>query len=127
MINIEKIQFGEQTFDLVANGVQLTKEGGTITFQKGDTAFENIDLNLQKNGEIIKLGTSGDPDWSRTDLVFAGRLTKQSNYDIGAGVKAVVMIAEFHTPDTREQIKDLTADVAYLSMMSEIDMEVMAL
>ncbi len=36
MSNIEKIKFGDQEFDLVHAGVELSKTGGTIKFQMGD-------------------------------------------------------------------------------------------
>ena len=67
----------------------------------------------------------------RSDLVYAGRLTKQSDYVIGleedgiTEVKADVMIAAFRTPDLNEivaaqaaEIKALTATVDTLVLSS---------
>lgn len=127
MSDMEKIQFGDQVFDLVADGVKLTSEGGTVTFQKGTAQFDNIELNLQKNDVIRQINTSGEIDWSRTDLAFAGILTQQSNYDIGSNVKVTVITATFRTPDTREEVEKTKAQVMYLSMMTGIGMEVFAL
>ena len=127
MSDIEKIQFGDQTFDLVAGGVNLNDNGGSITFRIGSSDFNVIKANLKLNKDITQINASGKIDWSRSDLVYAGRLSNIENYDIGAGIKEDVLIAEFRLPDTREKIKDLTADVAYLSMMSGIDLEVMTL
>jgi hypothetical protein len=127
MSDMEKIQFGEQVFDLVANGVELDNKDRTITFQKGNLLFDNIELNLQNNGAIRQINTSGEIDWSRTDLVFDGIITQNPNYDIGNGVKGTVLIAKFRLPDTREKIKDTDAKVAYLSMMMDIELEVMSL
>lgn len=42
MSNIEKIKFGDQSFDLVAAGVNLGGSGGAITFQKGTASFDSI-------------------------------------------------------------------------------------
>lgn len=124
MSDIEKIQFGEQTFDLVAGGVNLNDDRGSVTFRIGNSDFNAIKANLKLNKDITKINTSGEIGWCRSDLVYAGRLSNIENYDIGAGVKEDVLIAEFRLPDTREKIKDLTADVAYLSMMSGIDLGV---
>lgn len=127
MSDIEKIKFGEQIFDLVSGGVNLSDTGGQITFQRGTASFDEIEHNLQNNGAIRQVNTSGEMDWSRTDLVFDGLITQNPNYDIGNGTKVTVLIAKFRLPDTREQLKDTEAKVAYLSMMLDVDMEVMAL
>ena len=110
MSNIEKIKFGDQVFDLVPAGVNLADSGGTITFQKGDATFDEIETVLKSCGSITQIGLSDDPDWKRYDLIYAGRLTKQSGHVIGleddgiTEVKADVMIAYFRTPDLTEVV-----------------------
>lgn len=129
IINNEKIKFWDQVFDLVPAGVNLADGGGTITFQKGDATFDEIETILKSGGSITQIGLSDDPDWTRTDLVYAGRLTKQSDYAIGLDsdgiteIKADVMIAEFRSPDIREQIAETNAKLLYLSMMTGVEME----
>lgn len=131
MSNIEKIKFGDQVFDLVPAGVNLADGGGAITFQKGTLTFDEIEAILKSGGSITQIGLSEDPDWTRTDLVYSGRLTKQSDYAIGTAddgiteVKADVMIAYFRTPDLTEvvaaqaeEIKALTATVDTLVLSS---------
>jgi len=131
MSNIEKIKFGDQIFDLVAAGVKLGESGGTITFQKGDATFDEIETLLKSGGSITQIGLSGEADWKRSDLVYTGRLTKQSDYAIGlegdgiTEIEADVMIAYFRTPDLTEvvaaqaaEIKALTATVDTLILSS---------
>jgi hypothetical protein len=131
MSNIEKIKFGDQAFDLVAAGVDLGESGGTIKFQKGRLTFDEIEAILKSNASITQIGLSGEADWKRSDLVYVGRLTKQSDYVIGleedgiTEVKADVMIAAFRTPDLNEivaaqaaEIKALTATVDTLVLSS---------
>uniref|UniRef100_UPI0006D0F98E hypothetical protein n=1 Tax=Clostridium sp. NkU-1 TaxID=1095009 RepID=UPI0006D0F98E len=77
---MKKIKFGDQVFDLVAAGVNLRETGGTIKFQKGPASFDSIEAILKLNGSITQIGLSGEPDWNRSDLVYAGRLTKQSEH-----------------------------------------------
>jgi len=120
MSNIEKIKFGDQEFELVAAGVNLGDDGGTIKFQKGDLTFEAIETILQANGAIKQIAVSGETDWSRSDLVYAGKLAKESNSVIGTaedGVTAVtadVMTATFRTPDLTERVTALETENAAL-------------
>ena len=86
---------------------------------------------------------AGEPILTRSDLVYAGRLTKDDNYIIGTetvqtgtdpesndpitetrDVIGTVMIAEFRAPDLRDKVTELEAQVAYMAMMSNIEMEV---
>lgn len=120
MNQIEKIKFGDQVFDLVAAGVNLGTSGGSVTFQKGTTSFDSIKALLKANGEIAQIGLSGNTDWSRDDLVYAGRLTEQSDYVIGkdedgvTDIKADVMIAYFKAPDLTERVTALEVENASL-------------
>lgn len=115
-MNIEKIKFGDQVFDLVAAGVNLGESGGTIKFQKGTASFDSIEALLKANGSIVQIGLSGEPDWTRSDLVYAGRLTKQSDQVIGTAedgvtpVTADIMIATFRTPDLTERVAALETE-----------------
>jgi len=131
MSNIEKIKFGDQVFDLVAAGVNIGENGGSITFLKGRLTFDEIETILKVNGSITQIGLSGEADWKKSDLVNAGRLTKQTDHVIGLEedgitvVKADVMIAIFRTPDLNEigaaqasEIKALTATVDTLVLSS---------
>jgi len=119
-MSIEKIKFVDQVFDLVAAGVNLGESGGTITFQKGDTTFNEIEALLESGGSITQIGLSGEADWKRSDLVYAGRLTKQSDYAIGleedgiTEVKADVMIAAFRTPDLTEKVEAQAVEIETL-------------
>lgn len=116
MNQIEKIKFGDQAFDLVAAGVNLGESGGSITFQKGTASFDSIEAILKANGSIAQIGVTGETDWSRSDLVYAGRLTKLSDQVIGkdedgvTDIKADVMIAVFKTPDLTERVAALEVE-----------------
>lgn len=116
MSNIEKIKLGDQVFDLVPAGVNLGEFDGTITFQKGTASFDSIESVLKANGSITQIGLSGEPDWIRSDLLYAGKLTKQSEKVIGTAedgvteIKADVMIAAFKTPDLAERVAALEAE-----------------
>jgi hypothetical protein len=133
MNQIEKIKFGDQVFDLVAAGVNLGESGGNITFQKGTASFDSIEAVLKENGSITQIGLSGEPDWNRSDLVYMGKLTKQSDQVIGSeqvqtgtdeetkeptyenkDIKADVMIAYFRTPDLTEIVAEQAKEIETL-------------
>ncbi|MFT4005226.1 MAG: hypothetical protein QM683_06120 [Lacrimispora sp.] len=115
-MSIEKIIFGDQEFDLVVAGVNLGESGRAITFRKGASPFDSIETLLKINGNITQIGLSGEHGWTRPDLVYAGRLTKQSDQVSGTaedGVTAIktdVMIAIFRTPDLTERAAAMEAE-----------------
>ena len=125
MNNIEKIKFGDQAFDLVPDGQKLGESGGTVTFQKGSASFDSIKALLKANGEIAQIGLSGNTDWAREDLIYAKRLTEQSDYVIGKAedgvtdIKADVIIAYFKTPDLQERVAALEAENADIKKDNE--------
>lgn len=131
MSDIEKIQFGEQTFDLVAAGVEANFQasGGLITFQRGTSNFDDIEHNLQNNGVIRQINTSGNIDWSITNLVFDGIITQNPNFEMADGSKVTVLIAKFRLPDVREELKEAKEKLKktealtnYISMMTGYDL-----
>lgn len=130
MNNIEKIKFGDQTFDLVPDGVKLGENGGTVIFQKGPASFDQIKALLKANGEISQIALSGNTDWAREDLVYAKRLTEESDYVIGkdedgvTDIKADVMIAYFKTPDLNDRVAALEAEKE--SLRATVDKLVLA-
>lgn len=130
MNTIEKIKFGDQEFDLIAAGVNLGESGGTIAFLKGSASFESIEAALKENGSIVQIGLSGEPDWTRSDLVYAGKLAKQSDQVIGTAedgvtpITADVMTATFRTPDLTETVKAQAAEIE--SLKETVDMLVLS-
>ena len=126
---MESIKIGNKTFELVANGYQLQQDGGRIVLQPGEVTFEEAEAAAAAASSIMLLDDAGDPMVSRTDLVYAGRMTKQKDYVIGAekeetgadedgnpiytykDVTGTAMIAEFRLPDWREQYAELANEV----------------
>ncbi|RHP46403.1 hypothetical protein [Clostridium sp. AF32-12BH] len=131
---MEKIKFLNKTYELVANGYQLQQDGGRTIFQPGEQTFEEIEAAVSAATSIMLLEETGAPLASRTDLVYAGRLTKQKDYVIRTekeetgtdedgnpvytykDVTGTVMIAEFRLPDLREAYKSLEEEVTNTQM-----------
>ena len=126
---MEKIKFNDSLFELVANGYQLQQDGGRIVFRPGEATFEEAEAAVSAATSIMLLDDAGEPLTSRRDLVYAGRMTRQSDYVIGTekeetgtdengnpihtykDVTGPVMIAEFRLPDWREQYAELANEV----------------
>lgn len=126
---MEKIKFNNKIFELVPNGYQLQQDYGRIIFQPGEATFDEVEEVVSAATSIMLLDDAGDPMVSRRDLVYAGRMTKQKDYVIGAekeetgsdedgnpiytykNVTDTVIIAEFRLPDWREQYAELANEV----------------
>ena len=131
---MEKIKFNNKIFELVANGYQLQQDYGRIIFQPGEATFDEVEKVISAATSIILLDDAGDPMASRTDLVYAGRMTRQKDYVIGAekeetgtdedgntidtdnDVTGTVMIAEFRLPDGREKYEALEKEVTNVQL-----------
>lgn len=139
---MEKIKLNEKLYDLVVNGVQLTDQGGRVIFQPGAVSFATIEADVKATKALTVLDDAGEPILTRSDLLYAGRLTKDDNYVVGVeqvqtgtdpessdpimetqDVIGAVMIAEFRAPDLREQLAATQAQIAYVAMMGGIDLE----
>lgn len=139
---MEKIKINEKLYDLVVNGLQLGDQGGKVIFQPGAASFEAVKADIKATKDITVLDDAGEPILTRSDLVYAGRLAEDDNYIIGAeqvqtgtdpesndpitetrDVIGTVMIAEFRVPDLREELAATKAQLAYVAMMSNVDLE----
>lgn len=127
---MERVKFNSQAYDLVTDGVQLTDQGGKIVLMPGSQTFDDVRTDVQTTKSITVLDSAGSPILTRTDLVYAGCLAQDDNYVVGADNEAgtdiigTVLIAEFRTPDLREQMAAMEAKLEYMAMMSGIEMEV---
>lgn len=128
---MEKVKFQNgMAYDLPANGVQLNEQGGKVIFLPGAATFADVGADVKTTKSITVLDSAGDPILTRSDLVYAGRLAKDDNYVIGMDAEAgtdvtgVVMIAEFRVPNVREELAAMKAQLDYVTMMSDIPMEV---
>lgn len=113
-----------------------------MIFQPAAVTFAEIETDVKATKSITVMDDAGEPILTRSDLVYAGRLTKDDNYIIGTeqvqtgtdpetsdpitetrDVIGTVMIAEFRAPDLREQLAATQAQLAYVAMMGGIDLE----
>lgn len=139
---MEKVRINEKMYELVVNGIQLGEQGGRVIFQPGAASFEVVETDVKATKSITVMDDAGEPILTRSDLVYAGRLTKDDNYVVGnehvqtgtdpessdpitetRDVIGTVMIAEFRAPDLREQLASTRAQLAYVAMMGGIDLE----
>ena len=140
---MEKVKFNTMEYDLVTNGLRLTDQDGKIIMLMGANTFDAVKTDVQTMKTITVLDSAGEPFLTRSDLVYAGRLTVDDNYVIGTenvqtgtneatgepiyntqDVSGPVLIAEFRTPDLREKLAEMEAKLEYVAMMSNVDMEV---
>lgn len=126
---MESIKIGTKTYQLVANGYQLGERNGRVIFLPGEDSFETIENEMESAVGVQLIDDAGEVIESRKDLMYAGKLSKDARYVIdvtGANeeVFETVMMAHFREPDVREQVNELQAQLDYVAMMTDVQLEV---
>ncbi|WP_312448479.1 hypothetical protein [Lacrimispora sp.] len=148
-MNHEKIKISDTTLDIAAGSCGLDRPGDTATVAIiiGSHTINDIHKALTSSGIIIKYDMNGVEEWRKDNLVYTGKMTLRSDFPVGieqrqTGVEDgkpiysnvevldAVVIVEYRLPTMQDemnrqskQIVGLNAQVAYLSMMSGIDVE----
>lgn len=126
---MESIKIGTKTYQLVANGYQLGERNGRVIFLPGEDSFDIIEKEMKSAVGIQLIDGLGEVIESRTDLIYAGKLSKDVRYVVNiseSGEKTVetVMVAEFREPDMRERVNEIQAQLDYVAMMTDVQLEV---
>ncbi|WP_313152056.1 hypothetical protein [Lacrimispora sp.] len=148
-MNNEKIKIGETTLDVAAGSCSLDRIGNdtaTVAIIIGSNTIDNILAALASGGTIVKYDRDGTEEWKKDNLIFTGVIKPQSEFPVGIEEKQIgtddkpvysivevmgsVLVVEYRLPTMQDeinrqskQIVGLNAQVAYLSMMSGIDIE----
>lgn len=126
---MESIKIGTKIYQLVANGYQLGKRSGRVIFLPGEDSFDIIEKEMKSAVGIQLIDGLGEVIESRADLIYAGKLSKDTRYVIdvtGANeeVFETVMMAHFREPDVRERVNEIQAQLDYVAMMTDVQLEV---
>lgn len=139
---MEKVKFSNGvTYDL-APGNCFDGQEVSIIFLPGVLSFDAVEADVKAAKTITVLDTAGEPMLTRSGLVYGDYLAKVENYTISTeqvqngedtegqplyetqDVKATVMIVKFRVPDLSDELEATQARLAYVEMMSGIEMEV---
>lgn len=150
-MNQEKIKVGEVTYN-IANGScslnDLSGQTAKVAIIIGSNDIKEIHKNLSENTSVIKYDADGVEEWTQDNLVFTGQPIFNPSFPIGIEqiqtgtdddgkptykyeeVMDAVLIAEYRTPNLQDvvkaqeqEIKGLNAQVAYLQMLSGVEVE----
>lgn len=146
----EGIKVGETIFDIANGSCGLDRAGETATVAIiiGSNTIDDIHKVLASGGAIVKYDMNGEEQWRKNNLVYTGKMGLRSDFPVGieqrqtgvdedgkptysnVEVMDAVVIVEYRTPTLQDEVQELqeqnrvlNAQVAYLSMMSEIDIE----
>lgn len=120
MMKYETFKVGETTFNIAKGSCQFTGQSGTVAIVVGTNSIDTIHNVLSRGTKFEKFDESGNFEWSRTDLVYSGKLSRIPNYPIGIdevspGVNVEVLdsvvIVEYKKPDVNDSIIKLSDDV----------------
>lgn len=126
---MESIKIGTKTYQLVANGYQLGEKDGRAIFLPGEDSFETIENEMESAVGVQLIDDAGEVIESRKDLMYAGKISKDTKYVVsisesGEENVSTVIIAEFREPDVRERVNKLQAQLDYVAMMTDVQLEV---
>lgn len=126
---MESIKIGTKTYQLVANGYQLGEKDGRVIFLPGEDSFETIENEMESAVGVQLIDGLGEVIESRTDLIYAGKLSKDTSYVVSISESEeetveTVMMAEFREPDVRERVNKIQAQLDYVAMMTDVKLEV---
>ena len=147
----ESIKVGNTTYN-IANGScslnDLSGQTAKVAIIIGSNKIEDIHKNLSENTTVVKYDADGVEQWTQNNLIYTGQMSLNSSFPIGIEqvkeaveegepkyinkeIMGEVVIVEYRTPSLqdevksqREQITGLNAQVAYLQMISGVEMEV---
>lgn len=146
----ESIKVGNITYS-IANGScslnNLNEQTAKVAIIIGSNKIEDINKNLSQNTTVTKYDVDGVEQWTQDNLVYTGLPIFNPSFPIGIEqveeaddegkpkyinkeIMDAVLIAEYRTPSLqdeiraqREQIKGLNAQVAYLQMISGVEVD----
>lgn len=126
---MESIKIGTKTYQLVANGYQLGERNGRVIFLPGEDSFETIENEMESAAGIQLIDGLGEVIESRKDLMYAGKISKDTKYVVsisesGEENVSTVIMAEFREPDVRERVNKIQAQLDYVAMMTDVQLEV---
>lgn len=147
----ESIKVGNTIYE-IANGYcnlnELSGYTAKVAIVIGTNRIEDIHKTLSENTTVIKYDVDGVEEWTRDNLVYTGVPSFNFSFPLGPeqvqtgtdekgnpiyeyrDIRDAVLIAEYRTPSLqdeiraqREQIKGLNAQVAYLQMLSGVEVD----
>lgn len=147
----ESIKVGNTTYSIANGSCSLNDLSGytaKVVIIIGSNDLQVIHKNLSENTTVIKYDADGVEEWTQNNLIYTGQMSLNSSFPIGIEqvqekdeegnpkyinkeIMGEVVIVEYRTPSLqdevksqREQITGLNAQVAYLQMISGVEMEV---
>lgn len=146
----ESIKVGNATYSIANGSCSLNDLSGytaKVAIIIGSNDLQDIHKNLSENTSVIKYDAYGVEEWTQDNLVYTGLPIFNPSFPIGIEqmqetdeegkpkyinkeVMDAVLIAEYRTPNLQDQvkaqaqeIKGLNAQVAYLQMLSGVEVE----
>lgn len=133
---MEKIKFGEKSFTLITNGVDTFSDDKlTVSFQLGDVTLDVVEtlVSDSSNTDRIEiLDSDGELLRPLTGYTILKELKKVKDYPVETKLledgteettKADIAVVTLSKTDLREEVARNTANIEYLSMMTDVNLE----
>ncbi len=147
----ESIKVGNTTYKIANGSCSLNDLSGytaKVAIIIGSNDLQEMHKNLSENSTVIKYDVDGVEQWTQNNLVYTGKMSPDFSFPVGIEqvqetdgdgnpkyinkeIMGEVVIVEYRTPSLQdevksqnERIKGLSAQVAYLQMISGVETEV---
>lgn len=146
----ERVKIGNITYSIANGSCSLNDLSGytaKVAIIIGSNDLQEMHKNLTENTTVIKYDVDGVEQWTQNNLIYTGQMSLNSSFPIGIEqvqekdeegnpkyinkeIMGEVVIVEYRTPalqdkvkSQKEQITGLNAQVAYLQMLSGVEVD----
>lgn len=128
MESYETVKFGDTVYHVVINGVNRIRDEKLTLALLVEGPLEEMEANVKGHEEITVYASDGSLLRTETGFTQLSSARHVPEYEIGEDAEgemhtADVLIVELARPDISAQVAKNTANIDYLAMMTDVELE----
>lgn len=124
---MEKIKIGNKIFELITNGVTQQEDKLTLNFKVGDFDLVSLEKLIEDKANVKKiemLDGTNEPIQFFYNYVNLREIMKIKSYSISEEEVTDIFSITLEKDKIEHEVAQNTANIAYIAMMSSIDLGV---
>lgn len=124
---MEKIKIGNKIFELITNGVTQQEDKLTLNFKVGDFDLVSLEKLIENKANVKKiemLDGTNEPIQFFYNYVNLREIMKIKSYSISEVEMIDIFSITLEKDKIEHEVAQNTANIAYIAMMSSIDLGV---
>lgn len=124
---MEKIKIGNKIFELITNGVTQYEDKLTLNFKVGDFDLVSLEKLMEDKANVKKiemLDETNEPIQFFYNYVNLREIMKIKSYSISEEEVTDIFSITLEKDKIEHEVAQNTANIAYIAMMSSIDLGV---